>query len=38
MEEQRRFGVPDELRYFPRELAIGNGYADDCAGFCIACG
>jgi hypothetical protein len=29
MEEQRRFGDPDEFRYFPRELAVGNGYAAD---------
>jgi hypothetical protein len=38
MEEQRRFGVPDEFRYIPREFAVGNGYADDCARFCTACG
>jgi hypothetical protein len=27
VEQQRRFGVPDEFRYFPRELAVGNVYA-----------
>src|ERR1700719_4433211 len=38
MEQQRWLGIPDEFRYFPRELAIGNNYADDCTLFCIACG
>jgi hypothetical protein len=38
MEQQRWLGIPDEFRYFPGELAIGNNYVDDCTRFCIACG
>jgi hypothetical protein len=38
IEEQRRLGIPDELGYFLRELAIRNAYANDCARFCTAFG
>jgi len=38
IEEQRRFGVPNELCYFPPELAIRNAYPRDCARFCTAFG
>ena len=38
IEEQRRLGIPDELGYFLRELAIRNAYAHDCARFCTAFG
>jgi hypothetical protein len=29
VEEQRRFGILDELRYLPGELAVGNPYFVD---------
>ena len=38
IEEQRRFGVPDELGYFLPELAVRDAYAHDCGRFCTAFG